>query len=168
MGTIGAPLLAGFSLAAIVQMLTITRSQTRWPDAGFLLLMFAAVLFVATMQVTFWARQYRASPQQIKDWWPDVDDPGRMEVLRREQRYFAAKFRMWSNRAHLIYNAGLLCLLAALTLLAIPPESQEQSSVLRWLAVAVGAVAFIVSTIWNIGSFTGSKWIYRLQNPPST
>jgi hypothetical protein len=118
--------------------------------------------------VTFWARQYQASPQQIKDWWPDVDDPGRMEVLRREQRYFAAKFRMWSNRAHLIYNAGLLCLLAALTLLAIPPESQEQSSVLRWLAVAVGAVAFIVSTIWNIGSFTGSKWIYRLQNPPST
>ena len=56
MGTIAAPLLAGFSLAAMVQTLTITTSAARWPDAALVLFMLAAVLFVATLQAMFWAR----------------------------------------------------------------------------------------------------------------
>ena len=166
MGTIAAPLLAGFSLAAMVQTLTITKSQARWPDAALLLFMVAAVLFVTTVQAMFWARGYQATPQQIKEWWPDADDAERMELLRREQKRHAAGFRMWSNRARITYSFALLCLLAALTLLAVPPPSQESASVLRWLAVAVGAAAFIAESVWTMGSFTSSKWMAWLLEPP--
>jgi len=166
MGTIAAPLLAGFSLAAMVSTLTIAKTQARWPDAAFLLFLLAAVLFVATVQAMFWARGYQTSPQQIKEWWPDAEDTERKEQMRRDQKLHADGFRMWSNRARVTYSAALLCLLAALTSLAVPPESYGQASVLRWLAVAIGVVAFIAETFWIIGSFADPKWMAWLLEPP--
>jgi len=165
MGTIAAPLLAGFSLAAMVQTLTITKTQARWPDTAFLLFMLAAVLFITTVQAMFWARSYQVTPQQIKEWWPDADDAGRMELLHREQKRHAAGFRMWSNRARVIYSVALICLLAALTLLAVPPPSHGQPSDLRWLAVAVGVATSIAETIWTIGGFTSPRWMTWLLEP---
>ena len=143
MGTIAAPLLAGFSLAAMVQTLTIKTSDTRWPDAALLLFMLAAVLFITTVQATFWARQYQTNPKEIKDWWPDPTDAARLEELRYELKWHAAGFRMWANRARVTYSAALLALLAALTVLAVPPESHGQAPFLRWLTVVVGGAAFI-------------------------
>ncbi len=166
MGTIAAPLLAGFSLAAMVQTLTITTREARWPDAAFLLFMLAAVLFVTTVQAMFWARGYQTNPSEMKAWWPDAEDPARLERLRREQKRHAAGFRMWSDRARVTYSAALLCLLAALTMLAVPPESYGQSPYLRWLAVAVGTAAFIAEIIWITGSFTNPKWMAWLRWPP--
>ena len=165
MGTIAAPLLGGFSLAAMVQTLTINTTEARWPDAAFLLFMLAAVLFVATVQAMFWARQYQTNPTEIKGWWPDATKPQRVAQLRQEQRRHAAGFRMWSNRARITYSAALLCLLAALMVLAVPHPSHGQTPVLRWLAVAVGAAAFITEAIWITGSFTNASW---LQPPVSS
>ncbi len=166
MGTIAAPLLAGFSLAAMAQTLTIKTSEARWPDAALLLFMLAAVLFVTAVQAMFWARGYQASPAEIKAWWPDVTDPQRLKRLQREQKRHAAGFRMWSNRARVTYSAALLSLLAALTILAVPPDSYGQAAVLRWLAVAVGAAAFIAESIWTMGSFTNPRWMAWLLQPP--
>jgi hypothetical protein len=166
MGTIAAPLLAGFSLAAMVQTFTITTSEARWPDAGLLLFMLAAVLFVATVQAMFWARGYQTNPKEIQDWWPDATDPQRLNQLRREQKRHVAGFRMWSNRARVTYSAALLCLLAALTLLAVPPESHGQAPFLRWLAVAIGVAAFLGEAVWITGSFADPKWMRRLLHPP--
>jgi len=168
MGTIAAPLLAGFSLAAMVQTLTINATQARWPDIALLLFMLAAVLFVATVQAMFWARGYQANPQEMKDWWPDAKDPERLKQLRREQKRHAAGFRMWSNRARVTYSAALLSLLAALTILAVPPESYGQSPLWRWLAVTVGAAAFIIEIVWITASFTKAKWLRRLLQPAMT
>lgn len=166
MGTVAAPLLAGFSLAAMVQTLTITTRQARWPDAALLLFMLAAVFFVATVQLMFWARGYQASPPDLEAWWPDARQSQRMKMLQSEQRWHAAGFRMWSHRARIAYDAAVLCLLAALTLLAVPTESHRQVPVLRWLAVAVGGVAFIIEAIWVTGSFVHTRWVARLLEPP--
>lgn len=163
MGTIAAPLLAGFSLAAMAQTVTIKVSDTRWPEAALLLFMLAAILFVATVQAMFWARRYQTSPREIKDWWPDSTDDQRM---KREQRFHAAGFRMWSNRARVTYSAALLSLLAALTILAIPPESHAQLPFLRWLAAGLGITAFLAEVIWIIASFTEAKWLAWLLEPP--
>jgi hypothetical protein len=166
MGTIAAPLLAGFSLAAMVQTLTITTSESRWPDVAFLLFMLAAVLFVTTVQAMFWARGYQASPPEIKDWWPDAAEAQRLRLLIREQKHHAAGFSMWSNRARLAYSVALLCLLAALTTLAVPPHSHGHAPLSRWLAVAAGSAAFIAEILWITGSFTNPKWMARLLQPP--
>lgn len=167
MGTIAAPLLAGFSLAAMVQTITINTNEARWPDVALLLFMLAAVLFVTTVQTTFWARMYQVSPKEIMDWWPDANPihPERLKLLRDEQKVHATGFRMWSNRARVTYNIALLCLLAALTVLAIPAESHGQAPVWRWLAVAVGGMAFIAEVIWSTGSFANIKWLTRRLQP---
>jgi hypothetical protein len=165
MGAIAAPLLAGFSLAAMVQTLTIKASETRWPNTVLVLFMLAAVFFVATVQATFWARKYSTNPSEIKAWWPDASHPERLKLLRSEQKWHAAGFRMWSNRARITYDVALLCLLAALTIVAVPPESHGEVPVLRWLAVAIGGAAFIAEIIWITGSFTNTKWIVQLLEP---
>jgi len=165
MGTIAAPLLAGFSLAAMIQTLTVGTAQTRWPDAALSLFMLAAVLFVACVQAMFWARGYQVTPQQIKEWWPDADNPERSKLLIRAQELHVAGFRMWSNRARVVYSAALLCLLAALTLLAVPPQTHAQLPAFRWLAVAVGATAFVTEAIWIIGSFASPAWLAWLLVP---
>ena len=165
MGTIAAPLLAGFSLAAMVQTITIKTSEARWPDAALLLFMLAAVLFVTTVQAMFWARGYQTSPIEIVGWWPDATDPQRLKLLQREQRRHAAGFRMWSNRARVAYSVALLCLLAALTILAVPPESYGHAAFLRWLTVAAGAAAFVTETLWITASFTNPRWMRRLLEP---
>lgn len=168
MGTIAAPLLAGFSLAAVVQTLTLTSSETRWSNASVLLFLLAAVLLIAAVQAAFWARQYQTSPSEIKDWWPDADRTDRLAQLRHGQKLHAAGFRVWTNRARVVYDAGLLCLIAALTILAVPAASDNRGSALRWVAVAVGALAFVCEVIWIAGSFAPNKWKWsaRLLMPP--
>ena len=165
MGTIAAPLLAGFSLAAMVQTLTITARDTRWPTVPPLLFLLASVLFVATVQAMFWARGYQTSPPEIMAWWPDADRPERLELLRRDQKWHAAGFRMWADRARVAYSAALLCLLAALTILAVPATTHGHEPNLRWLAVAVGGAAFLAEAIWIMVSFTSPKWMAWLLEP---
>jgi len=90
-----------------------------------------------------------------------------LKQLRRDQKRHAVGFRMWSSRARVTYSAAVLSLLAALTILAVPPESYAQAPFWRWLAVAVGSAAFIFEAGWTAGSFTGLKWLKRLLQPPS-
>lgn len=158
MGTIAAPLLGGFSLAAMVLTVTITTSETRWPDAALLLFMLAAVFFVATVQFMFAARRFQASPSEFKAWWPDAEQPQRIKKLQNDQKRHAAGFRRWSGRALVTYRVAVLCLQAALTMIAVPAVSHGQVSVLRWSAVAVGGAVFIAQAIWVIGNFISREW----------
>ena len=160
MGNIAAPLLGGFSLASMALTVTITTSETRWRAAGCAML--AAVLFVTTVQFMFVARKYQASPADFKAWWPDAEQPQRMKKLQNEQKWHAAGFRRWSGRALVTYRLAVLCLQAALTMLAVPAESHGQGSVLRWLAVAVGGAVFTMQTIWVIGNFISPEQMPRL------
>jgi hypothetical protein len=167
MGTIAAPLLGGFSLAAMVQTLTLTPGAARWPDAALLLFLLAATLFIATVQAMFWAREYQASPAEIKGWWPDSENRVRLGMLRAEQARHARGFRTWSDRARRAYGAALLCLLAGLTVLAVPADSRGHVPVLRWATVGIGALAFFAEALWIMGSFRTTRWRWaaRLLTP---
>jgi len=151
MGTIAAPLLAGFSLAAFVQVFALSANDVRYRDVAALLLLLAAVLLVLAVQATFWARQYQVTPDQLKEWWPDATEQDRLEMLKTEQAEHAASFNTWGRRARIAYNFGLLCLLAGLTVLAIPPASANPPA--RWAAVGVGAIAFALELSWVVASF---------------
>jgi hypothetical protein len=166
MGTFAAPLLGGFSLAAMVQTLTFTSGEARWPDVALLLFLLAATLFIATVQAMFWAREYQANPPEIMGWWPDAEDRHRLRMLRDEQARHAEGFRMWSNRARVAYSAAVLCLLAGLTVLAVPAGSHGQAPA-RWAAVAIGVIAFFTEVVWTAASVnTGRwKWAARLLTP---
>ena len=151
MGTIAAPLLAGFSLAAFVQVFALSARDARYRDVAALLLLLAAVLLIHAVQATLWARQYQVTPAQLREWWPDADEQHRREMLKIEQAQHMASFKTWSRVARIAYDFGLLCLLAGLTVLAIPPASGNPPA--RWAAVGVGAIAFALELSWVIASF---------------
>lgn len=151
MGTIAAPLLAGFSLAAFVQVFALSANDVRYRDVAALLLLLAAVSLVLAVQATFWARQYQVTPDQLKEWWPDAAEQDRLEMLKTEQAQHAASFNTWARWARIAYNFGLLCLLAGLTVLAIPPASANPPAL--WAAVGVGAIAFALELSWVVASF---------------
>lgn len=149
MGTIAAPLLAGFSLASFVLIFTLTSSDVRYGDVASLLLLLAAVLLVLAVQATFWAREYHVTPAQLREWWDDADEPRTRARLEREQAEHMRKFQRWCFWARRAYDVGLLCLLGGLTVLAIPPPTGN--SPVRWAAVGVGAIAFLAELGWVIG-----------------
>jgi hypothetical protein len=143
MGTIAAPLLAGFSLSTFVLVLTLKASDVRYPDFAALLLLLAAVFLILAVQATISAR----------GWWPDQQSRGKMS--KADQDWLTGKFKAWSIGATIAYDLGLLCLLAGLTVLAVPPVSGNPTT--RWAAVAVGAIAFIVTLCWTIAAFWPRK-----------
>lgn len=64
--TIAAPLLAGFSITLIAQVID-SRDSVRWPDVVFILLAGASVAMLAAVQSGFWARQYYVRPEELED-----------------------------------------------------------------------------------------------------
>jgi hypothetical protein len=151
MGTIAAPLLAGFSLAAFVQAFALSTRDVRYRDVAALLLLLAAVFLVMAVQATFWARQYQVTPAQLREWWDDATEPYRLEMLKNEQAQHMERFKIWSRRTRIAFDVGLLWLLAGLTVLAIPPVSGNPPA--RWASVGVGAIAFVLELGWVITSF---------------
>ena len=150
MGTIAAPLLAGFSLATFVQVLGLSAGDVRFRSLPTLLLLIAAVFLILAVQATFWARSYHVTPDELCQWWPDADDEDRLDMLKVEQAQHMARFQKWSWVARVSYDVGLLSLIAALTILAVPAGSP--GAPLRWAAVAVGAIAFLLEAIWIVRS----------------
>src|SRR5262249_16642333 len=141
----------------MVQTLTLKPTEVRWSDAALLLFLLAAMLFIAAVQAMFWARGYQVTPPEISAWWPDAKDHMRLSMLRAEQVRHAEGFRMWSNRSRAAYDAALLCLLAGLTVLAVPAGPHGHILVLRWAAVGFGVLAFLAEAVWIAGSFTADK-----------
>lgn len=120
MGTIAAPLLAGFSLSAFVLVLTLKARDARFRDVAALLLLLAAVLLVLAVQATTTAR----------GWWLDPGQPSYAEMPKADRKWLTHKFRIWSVGATIAYDLGLLCLLAGLTVLAVPPVRENPAA--RW------------------------------------
>lgn len=154
MGTIAAPLLAGFSLAGFLQVLTLGSTDVRWRSAPLLFLMIAAACLILTVQAAFWARQHQVTPSDMTEWWPDWKQPYRARMLHREQAEHNAAFRRWSKLARVTYELGLLSLITALTLLAVPPASKGDP--LRWIAVGVGVIVFCLELGWGFMTFRKS------------
>src|SRR5438105_1867153 len=85
MGSVAAPLLAGFALTLLVLIISDT-GAIRWADLALILLAASAVALISTVQFTFWARSYTVEPDQLRAWWPEIDsDLERRSVVRGEQ-----------------------------------------------------------------------------------
>jgi hypothetical protein len=150
MGAIAAPLLASVSIALVAVALS-SASAFRLVSGALLLLVFAAAAFVAAVECSFIARQYVVTPSQLEEWWPDFRDQRRLDLLRREQRYFKDRFKLWSNRARCAYDAGLLGLGLGVTALLVP---QGQIDFLRVCAIGLAAAAVVCEAAWIVNTRT--------------
>jgi hypothetical protein len=146
MGTIAAPLLASVTIALVAVVLT-SATAFRLVSAILLLFVLAAGAFVATVECSFMARQYVATPSELEDWWPDSDQPGRRKMLRREQRYYLSRFRFWTVRARFAYNTGVLALSLGVVALLIPKGHVADG---RLAVIALAGLAFLAELVWIV------------------
>ena len=143
MGSVAAPLFAGFAVVVTVQILT-SPEITRWPDLALVLTLLAAAALGASVQFAFRARLFAATPPEIEAWWPEPDE-ATQEMMRAQQRRHQAAFRVWADRARHAYNVGLLAFLAAIVVVLVPPGDW---TTMRALAAILAAVALTVELAW--------------------
>jgi hypothetical protein len=146
MGTIAAPLLAGFSVALAAVVLT-TPSSFHWHNACASLLTGAMLALIATVQFAFRARQYAVTPADLEVWWSTDAEAGTRSVLRRTQRYHKREFERWSNRARMAYNAGLVLFLAGVVAM-LAPHKMAGMSLGRLLPPGLATVGLLIELGW--------------------
>jgi O-antigen/teichoic acid export membrane protein len=148
-GTVVAPLLAGFSISLTV--LVIDRGDALWcEDLALGLLVAAAGALLVAIQCAYSARQYLVAPDEIEAWRPDVGLRGELgrearDDVRAEQRGHAALHERWAERFRRSYHAGILLLLLALVAILLPAGDW------RWSRIAVVALAgalVVVEVVW--------------------
>jgi hypothetical protein len=148
MGTVAAPLLAGFSVTLATVVLT-SAQQIRWPGVTVLLATIATGSMVTSLQFTFWARGATVSPDDMRQWWDDADQPDGRHELVKEMRRFQAVYAAYSKRARNAYNVGIISLLLALAIALVPPAGFSQPA-LRWTAAALAMVAALFDLAWAL------------------
>jgi hypothetical protein len=147
MGAVSAPLLAGFSIA-LATLVISSADKFRYVNATLFLLVAATLALIASVQFTFRARQFAATPPEIEAWWPDHER--RRETLRREQRYHRREYDTWANLARRAYNLGLLCFLLGVAALLVPPGSLHHTPHGRLAVILLALAAFAIEIVWIV------------------
>lgn len=163
-GSVGAPLLAGFTVALIALVLP-NGSSMRAPGLALDLLSVAAVVLLASVQLTFMAARYAVLPSELEAWWPDLDIDERRAQLREEQREHHHLHLRWSRRFRWAYNLGILFLLAAVAVILMPPSHHHHLAE-RWVAAGIVAAGLFAEVAWIVGSWAeglGSQWWRQLR-----
>ena len=149
MGFVSAPLLAGFSVTLAVLVIQ-AQDSFRWPGVALFLFVAAALAFIAAVQFTFRARQYAVTPPEIEMWWKDPNEPGRREMLRREQRYYQARHEAWAKPGRTAYDTGILAFLLAVTIILVPHGGLDDASAGRLATIALAAVGLVGEGAWIV------------------
>jgi hypothetical protein len=154
-GSVAAPLLAGFSLASVI-IISDDAVNFRWPGAAILGLAIAAVTLVGAVQCAFNARQYIWSGTDVREWWPDMEENSKREqLLRAEQERAFYRWQTWTAWTRRTYEMGILALLAALALALPPQHAMGIQGSLRWagsgvaFAACAGEVCWIAANSWR-------------------
>lgn len=164
MGSVAAPLLAGFAIAMLGLVLQI-EDDVRWPDAALLLLAGAAVLLLASVQFAFRSRLYGVTPTQVTEWHEDFEsDVERRQRVRAELQAGRTAYRSWSSRARRAYNAGIIMLLAGLAVTLVPSDSVSAVRMLAAGTAALGAIFELVLIAADrlVDSVAAPMWLRRI------
>jgi hypothetical protein len=148
MGTVAAPLLAGFAITVATLVVT-SADSLRWPGACLLAAVAAAAVLLISVQLTFWARQALLTPDNAREWWDDLDTPDGREARIREMEGFNEVRRWYEAGAGLTYDAGIVLLLLALAFLLLPTADARQAG-LRWAGVGLAGLAVLVELLWTV------------------
>jgi hypothetical protein len=148
LGGIVAPLLAGFSLAAIA---TITTSDHAPPLADWAVAAFAAVVafLLFSMQVAFLSLGQVASPDDVLAWRPEarVSETELQEARRVQGLEFEEMSRL-GRLSFYAYAAGLIAFLLGVLLLMVP----DDWSAARITGFAIIGAALLLEIWWEVAN----------------
>jgi hypothetical protein len=137
MGTVVAPLLAGFSITLLGIVVQYDKAL-RWPDLALLLLATASVLLLSVVQFTYRAHRYATIPNEAKSWYPEIErDRAQRDRVYEELRNHRACHQFWAGRARRLYNVAICVLLLGISVVLVP------SSPMGPLRVAAAGVVLL-------------------------
>ena len=146
-GGIAAPLLAGFSLTAVAQL--VVGGDHPWL-AGYAIALFAsaAALLLNTLQFSASALSYAATPAERLDYNPEAaSDVDILRVIRTRQWEEMELRTRYLKRARICYNAGLLAFLGGLGTIIVPHHSWPWPTG-RLLGIIVVGFALVLEILW--------------------
>ncbi len=157
-GGVAAPLLAGFCLAAIAQLVSADQppNTARYGIAFFAV---AGVCLLNALQLASIALGYWASPAQRLEYYPEVrtDDATLNRVRDHQWQETRVRGRYVRIAGHL-YNTGLVAFLVGLGFIVVPncPWPWPWISI---VTVAVVALATVLELVWAISGATRPRWL---------
>jgi hypothetical protein len=157
-GGIAAPLLAGFSLTTVAQLVIGSDHPwlSEWATALFAL---AAALLIFAVQLSAKALGYAATPSERLDYNPEAASiPEVLKLIRRRQWEEMELRAKYSTRARFCYNGGLLAFLSGLGLILVPHSSWPWPWG-RVAGVAIVSISLLVEIIWTASNGSWPRWL---------
>jgi hypothetical protein len=146
-GTVAAPLLAGFSVT--ISVLVVQNStNVRWPTETLAALSASVVVLIMAVQCGFWAISYYNTFSAALDMWPDKDDDLRREGVERSLADHLRRYRTWASALRLMYDLGLLLLIAGFGMGLLP--SGKHVSKPRLIPSGIAAIGFVIEISWVV------------------
>jgi hypothetical protein len=148
-GLVAAPLLAGFSLSAVLDLVKADDGGLRG-DVGIAAFATAAALLVFTVQASISASRFQVSPADRIAWIPEAgNDPVWREWLHAVQWRDEELARRLRARAKHSYNLGIVAFLAGLVSVLVPDPGDWQPG--RIVAVAAAGLALLIELVLIAG-----------------
>jgi hypothetical protein len=149
--SVSAPVLAGFAMT-LVGLVASDRAAYAASDLILLLAVGATGSLVFSLQVGVWAQQYAAAPADYLGWYPlaKANDLA-LEEVRRRQLNDSRHWSWYLGRAAALYRLGLVCVLGAVALVALPAGATVFSTtdpLLSLMPFALGLLWLLVEVWW--------------------
>jgi hypothetical protein len=171
-GGVAAPLLAGFSLASIVSLLT-TENKPEYAEWALMALSLATGSFLFAIQFTFLALGYWVMPTDHLQLAPEARRS--YEVLEEvvvRQRTAVREFTRYADTAWNLLHVGVVALLCGVAAVLLPEGGWSGP---RSVAFGAVVVCLLVQLAWASDPLFGgrlSEWAMRavpkqVQNPPN-
>lgn len=169
---VAAPLIGGFSLAAVIALLTAAAPPPQ-VEAAVLFFCVAAVCLLLCVERTFSAARFSADPEQLLAMAPAARrDLGRLVELATRQRTYEMQSRQRMDQAIHLYNVGVTSVLLGILVVIIPDEVDTVSP-WRLFALLSVLIAVVLELFVTVLTFCPKLQTFlprsdpRIPSPPS-
>ncbi|WP_329441286.1 hypothetical protein [Streptomyces canus] len=143
---VAAPLLtaAALSLAGVVGG---ADTQFRWPGPTLLLLVVASLTLIASIQLSYHARLFLYSHDDLVSWLSSEYVDSHKIPLWKKQKEDQQRWQKYNKPAVVCFNAGTVLLGLGIAAALVPPDGGRQA-LWRWTAAVVVLVATVADGVW--------------------
>src|ERR1035441_7494737 len=159
-GGIAAPLLAGFSLTTVAQ-LVIGHDHPWFYQWAIAALAASAALFIYTLQLSAIAVGLSATPSERLDYYPEAGfDPATLKHVRQRQWEDTERRGKLTFRAGWCYDLGMLAFLGGLALIIVP-HIWNPWPWGRFIGLGALGIAFMIEVVWTLSRGKRPHWLLQ-------
>lgn len=164
LSTVGAPVLAGFSITLIGVLVALNPPDlVRWQDFAIFFVTGATFLYLTCIRYAVTGRALRITKGDAEATWGtgDKQAEGLQEYTRTHDRLIGVSRELFA--------VGSISLTAGLTVLMVPGQALNQISIIRLLTIAVAALATVIQGVQTVARWVGIQtmppWLAAMVTP---